>query len=152
MIRNISIKAQRGFTLIELMIVVVVIGILAAIAVPMYGDAVLRGKIIDGGTKMGDFRTQMEKFFMDNRTYLAGGACGVPDPPVLGNDNFQLTCAGVPGPPETYQITATGLAARGMAGFAYSIDQANGKLTVSLPGGWAGAGSTCWVLRKSGSC
>ena len=107
--RHAGPSSNAGFTLIELMIVVVVIGILAAIAVPLYGDSVTRSKIIDGTTKLGDFRTQMEKYFMDNRTYINGAACGVPNPAVAANDNFQITCAALPGPPETYTVTATGI-------------------------------------------
>jgi type IV pilus assembly protein PilE len=145
-----AIRSNAGFTMIELMIVVVIIGILASIAVPMYGDSVTRSKIIEGATKLGDFRTRMEKFFMDNRTYLAGGACGVPNLPLAGDDNFQITCAAAAGPPETYLVTATGQAAKGMAGFTLTIDQANAK-TSAGPGGKYTNGA-CWALRKDGSC
>ena len=94
--RHAGPPSNAGFTLIELMIAVVVIGILAAIAIPLYGDSVTRSKIIDGTTKLGDFRTQMEKYFMDNRTYINGAACGVPNPAVAANDNFQITCVSAP--------------------------------------------------------
>lgn len=145
-------KLTAGFTLLELMIVVAVIGILASIAYPMYGDAVTRSRITDGTTKLGDYRTQMEKYFMDNRSYLNGAACGAPLPVPSGNDNFTIACVAAAGPPQTYTVTATGIAARGMGGFRYSVDQANVKLTLGLKAGWAGVGSTCWVLRKDGSC
>ena len=141
-----------GFTLLELMIAVAVIGILASIAYPMYADYVTRSRIVDGTTKLGDYRTQMEKYFMDNRSYLNAGACGAALPAVSGNDNFTLACVAAAGPPPTYTVTATGIAARGMAGFSYSVDQANLKTTVSVPAAWSGGGSTCWVLRKDGSC
>jgi type IV pilus assembly protein PilE len=136
--------------LIELMIVVVVMGILASIAYPMYADYVTRSRIIDGTTKLGDFRTRMEKFFMDNRTYLAGGACGVPDPAVAPDDNFQITCAGAAGPPETYTVTATGVVARGMSGFTYTVNQANAKTSAGPGGKYTNA--ACWAVRKDGSC
>ena len=141
---------QRGFTLIELMIVVAIIGLLAAIAIPMYGDSVTRSKIIDGTTKMGDYRTQMEKYFMDNRTYLNAGACGATLPVPAGNDAFTVSCVAAAGPPQTYVITATGIAARGMTGFVYTVDQANAKTSAGPGGKYTNA--TCWALRKDGSC
>ena len=66
--------SQKGFTLIELMIVVVVIGILSAIAMPAYTDYVKRGKAAEATATLADMRIKMEQFFQDNRTYI-GGAC-----------------------------------------------------------------------------
>lgn len=144
-------RAYGGFTLIELMIVVAVIGILAAIAYPMYADYVTRGQIVDGTTKLGNFRTQMEKFFMDNRTYQGGGpgGCGVLNPAVQPDDYFQITCVAAVGPPETYLVTATGVKG-GVTGFVYTIDQANAKTSAGTGGKYTNG--ACWALRKDGSC
>lgn len=145
-----------GFTLIEVMITVAIIAILAAIAIPNYSDYVTRSKIIDGTTRMGDVRTQMEKYFFDNRTYSNAGVCGA-QPAIIAYSadpasDFTMTC-----PPglltaTTYTLQVDGRAARGMAGFRYTVDQANQKVTVGVPAGWAGAGNLCWVLKKDGSC
>jgi type IV pilus assembly protein PilE len=143
-------RSAAGFTLIELMIVVAVMGILAAIAIPIYGDYVTRSKIIDGTTKLGDYRTQMEKYFMDNRTYLNGAACGPALPLATGNDEFTISCVAAVGPPQTYTVTATGIPARGMSGFKYTVDQANAK-TSTGPGGKY-TSPNCWAVRKDGSC
>jgi len=153
-IARFSSRTITGFTLIEMMVVVAIMGILAAIAIPMYGDYVMRGKIIDATSKMGDVRTQMEKYFMDNRTYLNAAACGAqPTIDAYNLDpaaNFTLSC---PAPTATtYTIQADGIKARGMNGFSYSVDQANGKLTLGVGGSWAGKGTNCWVLKRDGSC
>ena len=145
-----------GFTLLELMITVAVIGILASIAIPTYSDYITRGKIVGATSRMGDIRTQMEKYFMDNRTYLNGAACGAQasidsynkDP---GAD-FNMTCPAAALTATTYTIQVDGLGARGMAGFTYTVDQANNKATVSVAPKWSGAGSNCWVVKKDGSC
>jgi type IV pilus assembly protein PilE len=151
------IRAARpraaGFTLIELMIVVGVVAILAAVALPMYRDYVVRSKIIGATSRLGDLRTQMEKYFMDNRTYIGGGGgspCGVANPAAGPDDDFTYACAAAAGPPQTYTWTATGIAARGMSGFTYTVNQANGK-TSAGPGGTY-TNVACWATRKTGSC
>ena len=67
-------QGQQGFTLIELMIVVAIIGILASIAVPNYTEYVRSGKAIEATAALGDQRVKMEQYFQDNRTYV-GGPC-----------------------------------------------------------------------------
>ena len=150
--RHAGPSSNAGFTLIELMIVVVVIGILAAIAVPLYGDSVTRGKIIEATTKLGNFRTDMEKWFMDNRTYtgpLGANGCGISVNPSGTTENFDVKCVYGAGPPETYVITAKG--ANSMSPlFVYTVDQANAK-TSSGPGGKY-TNPACWAVRKDGSC
>jgi len=142
---------SSGFTMIELLITVAIVGILAAIALPSYFDYVTRSKIIDGTTKLGDFKSKMDKYFMDNRTYLNGAACGVANPAVSASDYFTITC-GPPAPTATtYTIVATGIPARGMpAAFVYIVDQTNAKSSAG-PAGWVGNGA-CWALRKDGTC
>ena len=144
-------KKLAGFTLIEVLITVVIVGILAAIALPMYFDFITRSKIIDGTTKLGDFRSKMEKYFMDNRMYVTvtgGAVCGVADPAPSTSDYFAITCGGASD--TTYTITATGIVARGMSGFVYTVNQTNAKSSTG-PAGWTAA-PTCWALRKDGSC
>jgi type IV pilus assembly protein PilE len=65
---------QRGFTLIELMVVVGIIGILAAIAYPSYNDSILKGRRAEGRTAVLDLMTQQEKFLTQTGSY--GGIAG----------------------------------------------------------------------------
>jgi type IV pilus assembly protein PilE len=142
-------KRRPGFTLLEVMITVAIVGILASIALPMYYEQVMRSKIIDGTTKLLDFKGKIDGYFRDNRTYQAGAVCGVADPLVSPADYFQINCTAPSA--TTYVITATGIAAKGMSGFVYRIDQTNAKATPTVPAGWTSSG-VCWVLRKDGSC
>ena len=66
-------KAQ-GFTLIEIMIVVAIVGILAAIAIPSYFDSVRRSARADACAAMLTMMQQQERFFTQNNTYQAVSA------------------------------------------------------------------------------
>jgi len=66
-------QKAKGFTLIELMIVVVIIGIIAAFAYPAYQDSVRKSRRADAKTTLGDIASKMEQYYMDNKTYSTGG-------------------------------------------------------------------------------
>lgn len=70
-------RVQRGFTLIELMIVVVIVGILAAIAYPSYTSYVLRGYRSEGVAMLNDAVARMERYYAQNNTYAAGNLAGI---------------------------------------------------------------------------
>jgi type IV pilus assembly protein PilE len=132
-------KTARGFSLIELMTVVVVIGILGAVAYPSYVDYVIRGKLVDATNGLSDGRVKMEQFFQDNRTYAGG-----PSPAATTNFTFSsvnLTTT-------TYTISATGATGTNVAAFSYNINQNNVKGSTTP---W-GNNATCWVVKKGGQC
>ncbi len=66
-------KLQRGFTLIELMIVVAIIGILAAIAIPAYQDYTVRAKITEGLSLADEAQTAVAETFQSDGYMPTGG-------------------------------------------------------------------------------
>lgn len=61
--------ANAGFTLIELMIVVVIIGIISMIALPSFQSSMTKGKRSDAKSTLMDASSKMEQFYLDNKTY-----------------------------------------------------------------------------------
>jgi len=75
-------KQQAGFTLIELMIVVAIIGILAAVAIPQYADYTQRTKLAGGLAGIVSYKTAVAMCFQENGTVTGCNASsnGIPDP------------------------------------------------------------------------
>jgi prepilin-type N-terminal cleavage/methylation domain-containing protein len=142
-------QKDKGFTLIEVMIVVAIIGILAAVAYPAYTDFILRGRLVDATNELAVLRTDMERHFQDNRTF--NDATGFPSPCKAARTagSFSVSCVGNGGAvaDQTYTLVAVGSGPT--AGFVFSLDQAN------VRGTEAGAFGTCngeWLLKKGQTC
>jgi type IV pilus assembly protein PilE len=156
-------KRQQGFSLMELMIAVVIVGIISAVAIPNYRDYVTRSRIPEATAGLGDIRVRMEQFYQDNKTYPTGGCVVAPTAPLLNQlqvplgQNFGFDCGAAAALPTgtTYTLKATGKGS--MSGFLYTIDQFNGRATTfsgtAAANGWTSASpNNCWVTAKGGKC
>ena len=141
-------KGQQGFTLLEVMIVVVIVAILTAIAVPAYSEYVTRGRLAEAYATLGGQRVRMEQFYQDMRTYTGACTAGTVAPPMTDSDNFDYECD-IAADGQSYSLTADGQNAT--AGFQFSVDQNNNRATPSAPSGWT-SNDTCWVRKKDGAC
>lgn len=148
-------QRSRGFTLIEVMVTVAIVAILSAIAFPSYTQYIQRARIVEAVSTLSDMRNKMEQYFQDNRTWNPPGPAiapcnpGTVAPLPAATQFFTFACGGLGA--NTYTVTATGNAGTAMAGFAYSVDQANLRTTVALPAGWV-VTPNCWVLKRDGTC
>ncbi len=144
---------QTGFTLIEVMIVVAIIGILATIAYPSYRDYIIRGQLVDATNGLASTRADMERHFQDNRTYVTVGAFTTPCATARNfGDNFTVDCAAAP-TATAYTLRAVGSGP--MAGFTFTVTQADVRGTTA-PAGWLpGGATTCatrWILKRGQAC
>lgn len=149
----------RGFTLVELLTVIAIIGILAAIALPQYNDYVRRAALQEAFTNLADFRVKLEQFYQDNRAYGTVGEatpCGQDGTAnridfALANAKFTYTCAltGAAGSQnQAYVVTATG--SSGVAtGHAFTLNNSNGKATTQFKG--SAVTKSCWLVA-GGEC
>ena len=115
------------------MVVVAIIAIISAVALPAYGEHVLRGRLTAAVGVLKDLRGRMEQRYADNRSYAATiGGCAIAN--FSDNDSrFAFTCALGDGG-QSYLWTAIG--PTGNNQFTYNIDEAGFEQTIAAPAGW----------------
>lgn len=127
-------NAQKGFTLIELMIVIAIIGILAAIALPAYQDYTKRARMGEALSLAGGAKTAVTEYYSSNNSWPANNtAAGLPSAgDIKGNtvNSVEVTNG---------KITVT---------VNDKVDASNNKLVLSPS---AAAGSVTWSCEKAAS-
>lgn len=120
-------KIQQGFTLIELMIVVAIIGILAAIAIPAYQDYTKRARVTEGLSLASAAKTSVTEYYASNNAFPSTNASAGLATTISGTSvsDVQLSGSGV------ITITYNGL-----------VDSTNYKLQLTPT---AGSGAVTWV-------
>lgn len=144
-------KAQ-GFTLIEVMMAVAIVGILAAVAFPSYRDYITRGQLTDATNGLATLRAQMERHFQDNRSYATTGAfvtpCASTDAAPRTFGPFVVSCTTAP-TATAFSLQAVGSGS--VAGFTFTINETDVRATTAAASGW----NTCtskWLTKKGQAC
>ncbi|WP_267877688.1 type IV pilin protein [Massilia sp. IC2-476] len=139
-------KRQAGFSLIELMIAVVVVGILTAVALPSYNSYMMRARLTEAFSGLAGIQPKMEQHWANTRSYAGFDADALG---LMPRDSEHFTFTLTEASASAYVVTATG---QGSAdGFVFTIDQNGGRATTSAPADWV-TNDACWVDRKEGQC
>lgn len=136
---------ERGFSLIELMIVVVIVGVLASLAVTTYSRYVVKTNRAAAAAVLLGIANRQEQYFLDAREYAANMATlGVSPPPEVAEHYTIATTANNGATPPTFQVTATPISGSSQA----TRDTKCATLTLTSAGvkSISGTGSIqdCW--------
>lgn len=132
---------HSGFSLIELMIVVVIVGILASIALPAYSDYVRRARAADAVAQLSSYASRLEQFYLDNRNYGAGG-CGIPNTNFRA-EKYNISCELQDGD-QGFLLTAT---AQIDNEGTYTVDEGGSQRTTVFKG--SSKDAACWLIGGS---
>jgi type IV pilus assembly protein PilE len=100
-------KKAKGFTLIELMVTIVIIGILASIAIPSYREYVIRGNRRAAQAAMMEIATRQQQYFVANRVYAASIDDLGYTLPAEVEGKYTAALVFDAGPPPSFDITFT---------------------------------------------
>jgi prepilin-type N-terminal cleavage/methylation domain-containing protein len=124
------LESQAGFTLVELMIVVVIVGILAAVAVPMYRKNVKKAMASEGVALLGSVRTAQRVFHAEHGTYAGEASKDELMDQSDYNDNKYFDNFTITGEVTSTAFSASTSGIGDAEGITVTIDQ-DGEVTIS---------------------
>jgi type IV pilus assembly protein PilE len=133
-----SAAKTRGFTLIEVMITVAIVGILATIALPTYRDHVRKSVRAEAQAYLMAVAGRQQQFLLDTRGYATTLAAVALVAPASVTSAYDLTLNAVAGPPPTFRIAATPKAATDQ------VHERCGALAIDQAGAKTAALTSCW--------
>ncbi len=144
-------RLNRGFTLIEVMVVVAIIAILAGVALPSYTAYVKRSKVPAAYDALSAFAVRMEQRYQDTGCYsdsttcsTSATNCGLSAP--AASAVFSYSCS-LNNSGQGYTLTATGSGT--LAGYAYTINNSGTRATTAHP---KGTNTACWTSKGGTQC
>ena len=145
-----SRRPQAGFSLMELMIAVAIMGVLFGIALPSYKDYVRRGAVTEAPGVLSDYRIKMEQYYQDHRNYGSGGKCANDDPVPTWSSfspssakNFKYECSSADSG-QSYSIKATGTSSSATGHVYYQTGAGTSTATFK---GTDVVDKNCWLIR-----
>jgi len=138
-------RHARGVTLIELMLVIVIIGILATVAIPSYRNYVVRAQRTDATTALLRVAAAQEKFYLQRNRYADEDELGGDDPPndglgIDGTDKGWYTLA-ISNDDTALDFTVT---ATPVSGGPQAVDTHCASFSIDSTGRKLATNSDCW--------
>lgn len=122
---------QKGFTMVELMVVVVIVGVLAAVAVPLYGKYVKNARVSEATAKIGELVTASKAWAVENSNASGtpiwpSGSGGLVDLTASPNFTYAISSGGGANATTTsFTLTATGRSGTKMSGVTVAVTVPN---------------------------